>query len=281
MSAYTKRDPDAPDEKASKLLQFRPQKEAEELIGDKVHKFRRKGFICDTDTRGYETPDNRSVTELVLDASEGFIPLWDSDVTLRWRFQELALLQFSNVDEIKAYVRTLLAEGVELWEDAAPIRFKEAHDAWDFEVVVMAENKCRDGGCTLASAFFPDAGRHELKVYPIMFEQSRKEQVETMAHEVGHVFGLRHFFADVRETAFPSQVFGEHDAFSIMNYGHKSAMTDDDRSDLKTLYSLARSHQLTHIGQTPIKLVQPFSSQRIPNVALELIAARQVTQAIL
>lgn len=276
MSAYTERGDTKREEKSNPVLKYTDRKEADKLCEEYLHVYGKPGCICDTDVRGFKTPENRSPTEIVVDASDGFIPLWDSDVTLRWRFQELALFQFSNDAEIKTYVRGLLGEGIQLWGDAVPIRFNEAHDAWDFELVVMAENKCRDGGCTLASAFFPDAGRHQLRVYPTMFQQTRKEQVETMAHEVGHIFGLRHFFADIRETAWPVEIFGAHNAFSIMNYGQKSRMTNNDREDLKTLYRLARSRQLTHIGDTPIRLVRPFSAQRAPNVGLDLIAARHV-----
>ncbi len=277
MTAYTERDDTRREEKSNKLLKYKTKEEAAKQAEDMVHAYRRgKKVICDTDTRGFKTPEGRDMTEIVVDSSEGFIPLWDSDVTLRWRFQELALVQFENDAEIKSYVRGLMAEGILLWEDAAPIKFKEAQDAWDFEVVIMAENKCRDGGCTLASAFFPDAGRHQLRIYPRMFQQSLKEQKETMAHEIGHIFGLRHFFADVRETAWPVEIFGAHEAFSIMNYGHHSEMTKNDRDDLKTLYCLARARELTHINGTPIRLVRPFSAMRTPNVGLELIAAREV-----
>ena len=52
-----------------------------------------------------------------------------------------------------------------------------------------AQERCSTSGCTLASAFFPDSGQHELKIYPTMFEQSLQEQIETLAHELGHVFG--------------------------------------------------------------------------------------------
>ena len=52
-----------------------------------------------------------------------------------------------------------------------------------------------------------------------MFTQSPEEQVETLIHEIGHVFGLRHFFAQLSETAWASEVFGTHDPLSIMNYG--------------------------------------------------------------
>jgi hypothetical protein len=69
-------------------------------------------------------------------------------------------------------------------------------------------DNCTPSGCVLASAFFPDSGRHQLVLYPKMFSQSKKEQIETLIHEIGHIFGLRHFFANVSETVWPSEIFG-------------------------------------------------------------------------
>jgi predicted Zn-dependent protease len=91
-----------------------------------------------------------------------------------------------------------------------------------------------------------------------MFTQSEKEQVDTIAHELGHTFGLRHFFANVSETAWPSQIFGEHKAFSIMNYGNQSELTTDDKDDLERLYQSVWNGELTNINGTPIHLVKPF-----------------------
>ena len=276
MSVYTVKAEAEKPKKANKLLDYRKESEALELLEPRIHKYGPDGkIVCDTDTVGYPTPENRSREELVVDSSEGFIPLWDRNVTLRWRFQEQALFQFSNVEDIKVYVRQIFGKGLLEWGDAVPIQFKEAPDAWDFEIVVMSENKCVGGGCTLASAFFPDAGRHHLKIYPIMFNQSAREQVETMAHELGHVFGLRHFFAKISETAWSAEIFGEHKKFSIMNYGHASRMTEDDRSDLKRLYESARGGVLTDINGTPIRLVKPFSANRVPDEGFQLIAAME------
>ena len=75
---------------------------------------------------------------------------------------------------------------------------------------------------------------------------------------MGHIFGLRHFFAQLKETAWASEIFGEHRPFSIMNYGDESQMTEQDRSDLKLMYSKVWSDELTNINGTPIKLVKPF-----------------------
>lgn len=218
----------------------------------------RPGVICDTDARGHETPRGMSPLELVLDATNGFIPLWQPNMTLRWRFRERSLRD--DAEPLKNTIRGLLAEALVAWGAAAPITFTYDEDLWDFEIVVQGGDQCNAFGCVLASAFFPDSGRHELRVYPKMFTQSRKEQVDTLIHEIGHVFGLRHFFAQVRETAFPSVIFGRHEKFSIMNYGEFSELTSTDKEDLVLLYELVWSGELTQINGTPIRLFKPYSA---------------------
>ena len=173
---------------------MRDPDEAAKEMEPQIHVFG-DGIVCDTDSRGYATPDNRDPLELVVDASE-----------------------------------------VKPFDDCSP------------------------NGCVLASAFFPDGGRHELTIYPRMFTQSDDEQMETLEHEIGHTFGLRHFFAKLSETAAPAELFGAQNAFTIMNYGSRSRLTEQDRSDLKSLYQQAWSGQLTQINGTPIRFVRPFSS---------------------
>lgn len=218
------------------------------------------GIICDTDRRGYETPQGRSPLELVLDASEGFIPLWAKDTILRWRFRERSMDYFQDPTAAKDGIRTLFGEAVLAWGTAAPVTFTHDQDLWDFEIVMRSADQCNASGCVLASAFFPDSGRHELEIYPKLFTQERKEQVETLVHELGHVFGLRHFFAKLSENAWPSEIFGRHEQFSIMNYGSLSELTPQDKSDLTLLYQSAWSGALTHVNGTPIRLVRPFSA---------------------
>lgn len=226
----------------------------------------RDGVICDTESRGFPTPQNRSPLEIVVDATAGFVPLWEPGMTLRWRFQERSMLVFADPEEAKAGIKELLGEALLAWgPDVAPVRFAQDDDLWDFEIVMRRTDNCRPGGgCVLASAFFPDSGRHELTIYPRMFTQSREEQVETLIHEIGHMFGLRHFFAAVREAAWPSEVFGVHQKFSIMNYGQDSKLTPEDRSDLALLYQQAWSGQLRAVNGTPIRLFRPFSAALTP-----------------
>jgi hypothetical protein len=231
-------------------------KDADELLAatEKGVQQLGEGIICRTDYRAHK----RSPSGIVLDATEGFIPLWEKNLVLLWRFDEASLAVFRQPEAIKKKLRTLLNSALMAWGDAVPIRFTENSDNSDFEISVIRSDNCTPQGCTLAQAFFPDAGRHKLSVYPKMFKQSEKEQVDTMIHELGHVFGLRHFFAPDLETRWASEIFGEHKPFSIMNYGSSSELTEVDRSDLKKLYKGAWSHQITDIDGTPLKLVRPF-----------------------
>lgn len=235
----------------------------------------RKGVRCDTESRGHATPEGQSLLELVVNETEGVIPLWAQGSTLRWRFRESSLQAFENPSAVRKAIEDLLAEAIVAWGDSAPIKFTKNSDTWDFEIVVRDQENCNINGCVLASAFFPDAGRHALTVYPTMFDQTREEQIETLCHEIGHIFGLRHFFAQVSESAFPSQIFGKHDKFTIMNYGADSKLTPDDRADLRRLYQRAWTGELTAINGTPIKFVKPFHNATDPTDSVVAVAQVQ------
>jgi Matrixin len=214
--------------------------------------------VCETDTRGHAMPQGRSPVEIVVDATEGFVPLWAKNTTLRWRFRDSTFQRFANPVAAKAEIRRLFGDALLAWGDAVPVKFAQRNDAWDFEIVMRRTDDCDSTGCVLASAFFPDAGRHAITIYPKMLEQTRKEQVDTMVHEIGHVFGLRHFFANVSERRWASEIFGAHRPFSIMNYGSKSVLTAADRADLRRLYQQAWSRTLTNVNGTPIRFVRPY-----------------------
>jgi hypothetical protein len=234
------------------------EKQVEEEHKEKLSHIIRRGVRCATEQIAQSKARGRSPLEIVLDASEGFVPLWEKNCTLRWRFKDRTLQQFKDPLAAKAVIEQLLAESILEWRNAAPIKFSQSDTAWDFEIAVEENDDCDPTGCVLASAFFPDAGRHTLKIFPKMLKQKRSEQVETLVHEIGHVFGLRHFFALELETPWPAEIFGEHKPFGIMNYGDASVLTDADRDDLRRVYELAWSGELTNINGTPIRFVRPF-----------------------
>ncbi|KAF7720680.1 hypothetical protein EC973_006537 [Apophysomyces ossiformis] len=158
----------------------------------------------------------------------------------------------------------LFDKAVEKWGDACPVKFVENTRAWDFEIIVREHRVCNRGGCVLASAFFPGGGQPKLTIYPTLFDQDEFEQVETLVHELGHVFGLRHWFAKESEWQWKSELFGTQNAFTIMNYGKYSTLTEADKSDLKLLYNKAWSGELSNINGTPIRLLHPFNDNLRP-----------------
>jgi hypothetical protein len=213
--------------------------------------------ICITDSKGSPNPKKSSRLEIVVDATDGFIPLWDKGVTLNWRFSSTFGNNFKNPRAAKSDFKKLIGEAILAWKDACPVKFMENNDTWDFEVT-MAPDACSANGCVLASAFFPMAGREKLTIHPKMFTQARPHQIATLVHELGHVFGLRHFFAKINETKWKSEIFGAHKPFSIMNYGDKSVLTNDDINDLKRLYQLFWSGKLKEINGTRIQKFKSF-----------------------
>lgn len=227
-------------------------------VDDEVHVLG-AGRVCRTDARGHAMPDNVNPLQHKLHISSGFVVLWARDVVLRWRFNEASFsAKFADADGMKRRIRDLFSQAQAAWGKSAPIGFAETDDVWDFEIVMRRNDDCDASGCVLASAFFPDGGRHTLDIYPRMLTQSHKEQVDTLIHELGHIFGLRHFFADVSETSFPWAKYGYESKFTIMNYGELSELTNADLHDLRELYLRAWSGELQHINGTRIALVEPF-----------------------
>ncbi|KAF9924384.1 hypothetical protein BGZ67_009324 [Mortierella alpina] len=218
-----------------------------------VHCFGKRR-LCVTGGRAME----RSPLRIILEASDGFVPLWEKNAVLRYRFDQRTLNQSGRSrDEILRLFHKALRQ----WGDAVPVTFQESTTAWDFEFVVRRNNDCDANGCVLASAFFPGGGQQQLVIYPKMFDFPESEQVETLVHELGHVFGLRHWFAATHEGRWPSVEFGKQYEFTIMNYGEKSVLTEDDRSDLKLLYAQAWAGTLTNIQNTPIEFFKPYSAR--------------------
>lgn len=180
--------------------------------------------------------------ELVVDLVRDKVPLWARGTTLHWTFNEESFARTGESEHMKRKVLRLMRAAIDAWADAAPVRFKRDDRAWDFDIYIRQRRDCNDG-CVLASAFFPTARRERLVLYPSLFEHDAAEQLATMVHEIGHIFGLRHFFAktDADERMFPSLLFGRQSRFTIMNYGEESQLTATDRRDLARLYDAAWS----------------------------------------
>ncbi|KAL7939084.1 hypothetical protein V8C35DRAFT_285658 [Trichoderma chlorosporum] len=116
-----------------------------------------------------------------------------------------------------------------------------------------------------ASAFFPNEKCRELIIYP----RSCKEPdflANILAHEIGHILGLRHEFADtdLEELKIPSVALGDQSPESIMNRHstREYKVTDRDWKDLRDLYALESEYNgwsVVDIDPDKSKIHFPFS----------------------
>lgn len=224
---------------------------------DSIHIYGAGKILCITEDATPPPGDEQTVDDIVIGLG-GHIPLWAKGTTLRWRFRTSSFEKYVDPGAAMQAIQALLEDAVSAWGSAAPVTFVYDNESWDFEVAMRSQDDCNAWGCVLASAFFPDSGRHSLDIFPKMLEQSRQERLETMIHELGHVFGLRHYFAPTHETFLGSEVFGEHTPFTIMNYGAESVLTDNDRADLDRLYAWAWSTPRPELNGKAVKLFEPY-----------------------
>ncbi|PTB37865.1 hypothetical protein M441DRAFT_175227, partial [Trichoderma asperellum CBS 433.97] len=127
------------------------------------------------------------------------------------------------------------AEAISMWQNIGA-RFEEVgrDEKATFAIKYCFEpDNCRRD--VYASAFFPKTSPGELFVYEVALEPSHVGFLTNiLAHEFGHILGLRHEFAV--ETSF---LWGEANDRSIMNYFsdlNQLQVGEQDRENLATYY---------------------------------------------
>jgi len=213
--------------------------------------------VCSTERRARTREEIES--SLIIAPTSGKLRFWAENQILHWRFSDASLMRYKKPELIKDAVRSLFFKAITAWGDSAPIRFKEEQDAYDFEIYLVSSDDIQGGSYTAARSFFPDKGQHRLRLYPAFFEKipDEKERVDTLIHELGHIFGLRHFMALENSPVYSGATYGMNNPLTIMNYGVLSELTPQDKSDLSSLYREVWSGRLTNVNRTPVELVRP------------------------
>ncbi|KAK0757639.1 hypothetical protein N5P37_009653 [Trichoderma harzianum] len=156
-------------------------------------------------------------------------------------------------EESAMLVKAAMRTATSMWKGIG-VRFSQVgcHDEATFAVVY---EDISEG--VYAVSFFPQASGGKL----ILFEPSLSNTdylANILAHEVGHILGLRHEFADERETE-PSILIGRENINSVMNYfDHlsKYRVTEQDLQDLEKFYAYDE-------GELSISDIDPKSGEEM------------------
>ncbi|KAL6701281.1 hypothetical protein J3F84DRAFT_2604 [Trichoderma pleuroticola] len=130
-------------------------------------------------------------------------------------------------------VKEAMQKAACMWGGIA-VPFKEV-DCRDSATFVVKYHP-REWRAVYARAFFPDELPSELLVYNLALSNATY-LANILAHELGHILGLRHEFADEdkQERKLRCVLFGKKNSRSIMNYYKDLGQLQVSEQDLKEL----------------------------------------------
>ncbi|KAI0868115.1 hypothetical protein GGS24DRAFT_483314 [Hypoxylon argillaceum] len=189
------------------------------------------------------TQQRTSGTTRARIGSDGYIPRWQKGSTIRYIVCDES---FKN-SSLATIAAARAVEATSMWEGIG-VKFEQVHRnrAATFQIMYLDLPDDHDPN-VCAESFFPRAGTGTLFIYKFALEEANMDYLANiLAHEVGHILGLRHEFAGDIICERPkktmeqgSVLWGEKNAMSVMNYySHPSLHTvqEQDLKELKSFY---------------------------------------------
>lgn len=182
---------------------------------------------------------------IVLGTLKNDVTLWANGCTIKWVARADGYPSRDNA----TYAAQGVASAADAWTTIMQGRVK-------FEYTEVFNDACfqvaygGDQNNVLASAFFPDDYNNPLNtlyVYKRQFDDDQKTYVtNTMAHELGHVLGLRHEFAQEGIPGWlqpedslrgpESVIYGTRNEKSVMAYYVGQQIQQSDVDDIRSAY---------------------------------------------
>lgn len=187
---------------------------------------------------------------------------WDGEIP-RWRRgSELSYVVCieSFPAPLSPMVEDSMKAAIGMWNNIG-VSFKQVARDNPATFAVIYENRNRQA---YACSFFPNELSRELIVYP----SSLREPdclANILAHEVGHILGLRHEFANTHKTEreYPSVLIGTENTQSVMNYFEHPKQLQVKKEDLEDLQIFYDHDQTEYEGLLIRDIdpeVRPFSN---------------------
>jgi len=176
----------------------------------------------------------------------GVIPRWKKGYTINYTAFRHGYLLPSHA----YYAAYRLYQAAEKWNSLdTGVKFHYVNRLEDAAFVLAYGG---DGGSTAGRAFFPNSNDlNTVFVYQRAFEAGFvNNMTNVFLHELGHVLGLRHEFADLEGGAVQ---WGSRNPLSVMSYNFPPKMQPSDEKDTRSFYSITG----TSIGSYQIQDIIP------------------------
>ncbi|KAF2149797.1 hypothetical protein K461DRAFT_281014 [Myriangium duriaei CBS 260.36] len=187
------------------------------------------GYSCKTQEATQAAAGNSGPDKIMLGWKHE-VPRWKKPTKLKWA----VYYNGWGADGQAAYAANKLNDAAKQWNALDLGVTFEWVDSIDDSTFALQYRKA--AGSTLAEAFFPNEDMtNTVTVYQSAFDPRNIGSMDAIfLHELGHVLGLRHEFAQIEGDFVP---FGARNPKSVMSYNFPPAMQDSDKVDTQGFYA--------------------------------------------
>ncbi|RFN48797.1 matrix metalloproteinase-11 [Fusarium flagelliforme] len=163
------------------------------------------------------------------------IPRWTNSTTIKWFIRAD---KFPS-DEEAAIAASALDAAANEWNAVNfGVTVYQTTDKKEANFNLVYRDNPPDRPTVLARAFFPHQEDRDVVVFKYGMDAKNRYRLKNVfLHELGHVFGLRHEFAIVKEGRGAKRFMNENKE-SVMAYNKIPTVQESDREEIRAFYQL-------------------------------------------